>query len=365
MAADYYAALGVSPDASAEDIKKAFRALARKYHPDATGGDAEGAERYKEISEAYSVLSDPDRRRDYDMSRSGLNIPGFAGSIFDDLVESFFGGGRTRVRQRTRARRGESVEISVELDFREAVFGTHRTARLQRFDPCERCSGSGCEPGSHPVRCGRCNGTGEIQQVRRSAFGQLVTSYPCTGCDQTGMAILTPCQMCRGTGRVPEDADVPLQIPPGIEDGDRLRLDGEGEAGTAGGPRGDLYVRFFVRPDDRFVRRGEDLLTWVEIPMTTATLGGEVRFESLDGSERLSIPKGTQPGALFRIRGKGAPRRRGRGRGDLLVRAGVVTPSDLSREEEKLVRKLAELRGEGTDGAGVVTKLRKALGLEE
>jgi molecular chaperone DnaJ len=365
MAKDYYTVLGVSTDASQDDIKRAFRTLARKHHPDATGGHDET---YKQISEAYAVLSDPAKRREYDNARMGFGtFSGIGNTIIEDLIDQVFGGGirRGRTRERTRARRGESVEVLLELDFRDAVFGTKRTVTLQRYEPCPRCAGSGAEPGTKPVRCSRCDGAGEIQQVQRSVFGSLVTSYPCAACEGTGQAILSPCTMCRGSARVPEDVDIPLEIPPGMEDGDRLRLSGEGESGVSGGGRGDLYVRFVVRPDERFARAGEDLVTWIDVPMTTAALGGELSFETLDGDESVEIPPGTQSGALFRVRGRGAPRRSGRGRGDLVVRANVLTPTGVDGEQEKLLRRLAELRGETARERGLAAKLRRALGFEE
>lgn len=363
-AKDYYGALGVDPQASPDDIKQAFRRLARQYHPDANGGDPAAAERYKDISEAYAVLGDPGRRREYDQARLGFGgFSPFATTI-EDIFDTFFGGGGRRRGPRSRARAGESIEIAVELDFRDAIFGVSRSLTLPRHEPCGACGGTGAEPGTHPERCQRCAGTGAVQQVRRSAFGSLVTSYPCAACGESGQVIASPCRRCSGSGRVVEEVELPLEIPPGIEDGDRLRMSGQGESGAGGGPRGDLYVRFVVRPDDRFMRAGDDLVTWAEVPMTAAALGGEIRFESLDGEERLDVPRGSQSGQLFRLRGRGAPRRHGRGRGDLLVRIHVLTPTDLDGEQEKLMRRLAELRDEGA-GRTLFGRLRRALGFEE
>lgn len=365
MPTDFYEVLGIAPEASQDEIRKAFRSLARKYHPDATGGDAQAAERYKRISEAYAVLSDPGKRREYDASRLGGVFSPFASTI-EDIFESFFGSGTRRPRQRTRSRSGESIEVEMELDLRDAIFGTKRTARFRRYEPCERCTGVGAEPGSQVVTCTRCNGTGQVQEVRRSVFGNLVTSYPCVACQETGQVVAQPCGECAGQGRVPEDAEITFEVPPGIENGDRVRLSGEGEAGVSGGGPGDLYVRFHVREDDRFVRSGNDLVTWAEVPMTTASLGGDMRFESFDGGERITIPKGTQSGDLFRVRGHGAPRRQGRGRGDLLVRVHVLTPANLDGEQERLLRQLADQRGETGDGGdGIIGRLRRALGIED
>lgn len=365
MANDYYALLGVEPDASQEEIKRAFRRLARELHPDATGGDADSERRYKEISEAYSVLSDPRKRREYDASRMGVGAGSPFSSTIEDLFDSFFGGAGVRQRGGTRARRGESIEVAVELDLPEAVFGAERTLRFERHEPCSACEGSGCAPGSHPERCGQCGGSGQVQQTRRTVLGSLVTAYPCVACAQSGWVVPNPCDECGGVGRGVEDIEIPIEIPAGVEDGDRLRLAGEGEAGAAGGGRGDLYVRFVVRPHERFVRAGDELVTWAEIPMTTAALGGEVQFESLDGEELLRVPSGTQSGATFRISGRGAPRRLRGERGDLLVRAHVLTPTDLDGEQEELLRRLAELRGEHTaEGRGFIRTLRRVLGME-
>ena len=370
MANDYYDVLGVSPDASPDDIKRAFRTLAREHHPDATGGDADGEARYKEISEAYAVLSDPNKRRQYDNARMGFGSwsspwgSPFASTI-EDIFETFFGGGgATRTRQRTRARQGESLEMLVEVSLPDAVFGTTRTLTFERFQTCATCEGRGTEAGTQPEQCSRCQGTGQVQQTRRSILGSLVTAYPCGECDATGWIVRNPCADCRGTGRTPKEVDVELEVPAGIDDGDRMRLDGEGEAGTSGGPRGDLYVRFAVTPDERFERLGDDLVTWADVPMTVAALGGAITIETLDGDDQIEIPAGTQAAAAFRLRDRGVARRRGRGRGDLIVRANVVTPSDLNKKQKELLRELARERGEEAKDGGVASALRRAFGLD-
>jgi molecular chaperone DnaJ len=370
MANDYYNALGVPPDASADDIKNAFRKLAREHHPDATGGDHASEQRYKEISEAYAVLSDPNKRQQYDNARMGVgswNSPWgspFASTI-EDIFETFFGGGATRTRQRTRAREGESFELLVELSIEEVVFGATRTLELERHEPCETCDAKGTAQGTSPERCTRCDGTGQVQQTRRTILGSMVTAYPCTECEATGFVIRDPCPDCRGSGRVVRDAEVPLEVPAGIDNGDRMRLDGQGSAGTNGGPHGDLYVRFAVTPDERFERHGDDLLTWADVPMTVAALGGSITVETLDGDERVDIPAGTQSMTIFKIRDRGVARRRGRGRGDLVVRAHVVTPTKLSKKEKELLRELAGERGEGAKDGGAKSVLRRALGLRD
>ncbi len=369
MAADYYDVLGVSPEADADEIKQAFRRLAREHHPDATGGDAASEHRYKEISEAYAVLSDSSKRRQYDAARMGVGTwsspwgSPFASTI-EEIFETFFGGGigRTATRQQTRARRGESIEIELELTLEEVVFGAERALRFERFEPCERCSGEGTEPGTHAERCDQCDGTGQVQQTRRTIIGSLITAHPCRTCSGSGWVVPSPCTGCRGAGRKAKDIEVPVNVPGGVDNGDRLRVSGEGESGAAGGGRGDLFVRFRVEPEDRFERVGDDLYTWAEIPLTTAALGGTVTITTLDGDEHLDIPGGTQSGSVLRLRGHGVPKRSGRGRGQLVVRVHVVTPERLSRKEKDLLKELAALRDENTKGAGPPTRLRRVLG---
>jgi molecular chaperone DnaJ len=355
MANDYYAVLGVQEDASPDDIKQAFRRLAREHHPDATGGDPASEQRYKEISEAYAVLSDPRKRREYDAARMGVgtwsspwNSP--FGSTIEDIFDSFFAGGATRTRQRTRARRGESIEVQLDVSLEEVVFGADRTLKFERFEVCERCSGEGTEPGTHPERCPTCDGTGQVQQERRTIIGSLVTAYPCRECSGEGWVVPDPCSECRGSGRVARDVEIPVRVPGGIDEGDRLRLDGEGEAGAAGGGRGDLFVRFAVAPDERFERMGDDLYTWVEVPMTLAALGGDIAVQTLDGGETVEVKSGTQSNTIVRLKGKGVPRRTGRGRGDLIIRTHVATPTEMSKKEKELLRELAKLRGEEVKG---------------
>lgn len=368
MARDYYDVLGLDAEASGEDIKRAFRQLAREHHPDATGGDAASEQRYKEISEAYAVLSDPQKRREYDAARLGGGTwsspwgSPFASTI-EDIFDTFFGGsvGRGRVQQQTRARQGESIEIEMELALEEVVFGAERSLRFERSEPCDRCSGEGAEPGTHPERCGACNGTGQVQSSRRTVLGSFITAHPCRTCSATGWIVPDPCRTCRGAGRLVKEIDVPVNVPGGLADGDRMRLSGEGEAGIAGGGRGDLYVRFRVADDDRFERAGDDLYAWAEIPLTTAALGGTVSIETLDGPETIDVGAGTQSGELFRLKGLGVPKRSGRGRGQLVVRAHVVTPDRLDRTQRKLLKELAAKRGEDGSDAPVSSPLRRVL----
>lgn len=370
MATDYYEALGVAPDASDADIKSAFRRLAREHHPDATGGDHDSEQRYKVISEAYAVLSDPSRRQQYDAARAGIGTwsspwgSPFASTI-EDIFDQFFGGGTSRQREQTRARRGGSIETLAELTLAEVVTGAKRTVSFERYESCDRCDGSGAEPGTHAERCDNCSGTGQVQQTRRTVLGAMVTAYACQACQGTGWTVPNPCTGCSGGGRISREVELDIEIPSGIDEGDVLRLSGEGEAGVAGGGSGDLYVRLHVAPDPRFERIGDDLHTWADIPMTTAALGGEVTIQTIDGDDRITVKPGTQTGTVFRLRGRGVGRRGGRGRGELAVRVNVVTPDDLDAEQEEMLRKLAALRGEESpEGGGFKAALRRAFGLE-
>jgi molecular chaperone DnaJ len=352
MPADFYELLGVGRDAADDEIKKAYRRLARQYHPDANDGDPEAEARFKEISVAYETLRDPEKRRRYDMyGIEGLGAgggPGAGGFDFgvSDLFDAFFGAGFGGGRGPGGPPRGPDAEVHLVLDLEEAAFGAVKAVELRMPVECERCHGSGCEPGTHPSTCRTCGGAGEVRTVRRTILGQMMTATPCSACRGTGREILSPCRDCRGDGRVTLPATVEVQVPAGIDDGQRLRLAGRGPAAPRGGEPGDLYVSIAVRPHARFERDGDDLLHVLRLPMTQATLGAHLKVETLDGEEDLLVPAGTQTGKIFRLRGRGVPMLRGRGRGDLIVRVEVVVPDKLSAEEAQRVRRLAELRGE-------------------
>ena len=352
MPNDFYEVLGVARDATDDEIKKAYRQLARQYHPDANDGDPAAEARFKEISVAYDTLRDPEKRRRYDMyGAQGAGAggdPGMGGFDFgvSDIFDAFFGGGFGGQRGPAGPPRGPDAEVHLVLDLEEAAFGATKPVELRMPVECERCHGSGCEPGTHPSTCRTCSGAGEVRTVRRTILGQMMTATPCTACRGTGREILSPCRDCRGDGRVTLPATVEVQVPAGIDDGQRLRLAGRGPAAPRGGEPGDLYVSIAVRPHALFVRDGDDLLHVLRLPMTQATLGAHLKIETLDGEEDLLIPSGTQTGRIFRLRGRGVPTLRGRGRGDLIVRVEVVVPEKLSSEEAQLVRQLAELRGE-------------------
>jgi molecular chaperone DnaJ len=348
---DYYAVLGVSSNATDDEIKRAYRALARQFHPDANPGNPEAEARFKEITVAYESLSNPERRRRYDMfgpegaagARTSSQTMGDAFGL-GDIFDAFFGGDGF---QRGGGQpRGYDAEVDIALTLREAAFGVVHPVEVRMPVACERCDGSGCEPGTHPSRCDVCGGTGAVRQVRRSILGQMVTAMPCTACSSTGSRILSPCRDCRGDGRVNGARHIDVEVPAGVDEGQRLRLAAKGPAAPRGGVPGDLYVTVTVVADPRFSRHGDDLLQVVVVPFTQAALGAQLSIETLEDPEDLVVPPGTQPGQVFKLRGRGVPSLQGRGRGDLLVRVDVAIPEKLRPDEDELLRQLAELRGE-------------------
>ena len=370
MAADYYELLGVSPTASDEEIKRAYRRKARELHPDTTGGDPTAEARFKEVSRAYEVLRDPERRARYDrFGPEGVDAPTgtmadafFGGGGLGDIFDAFFGGGTGQ--RRGGPVRGSDVEMALELDLREAVFGAVREVDVEQPVACERCDGSGTRPGTTPVRCPDCQGTGELRRMRQSILGQVVTAVPCGRCQGMGEAIMSPCPACGGDGRRVEARSFSVEIPAGVDHGSTLRLTGRGAAGPRGGPPGDLYVHLAVRPDETFGRRGDDLHTVLHVAMTQAALGASVVLETWDGTETVALAPGTESGHVVRLRGRGVPHVRGRGRGDLLVEIAVDTPTELSKTQEELLRRLAAERGEEVAAAeeGLLSRLRSAFG---
>ncbi|MDQ4089744.1 MAG: molecular chaperone DnaJ [Actinomycetota bacterium] len=377
---DFYELLGVGRSANEDEIKRAYRKLARELHPDVNGGDPATEERFKLVTLAYETLRDPERRRRYDMfgpeglRGSGGGGAGGAGGFEDlfgaglgDLFNSFFGGGgtgfgQTRGRGQAGPPRGADMEVTVDIDFRSAVFGTSKEIRVRVPVPCSTCDATGAKPGTSATTCSGCGGAGEIRQVRQSILGQMVTSRPCPRCNGLGQEIQTPCLDCRGEGRRNEDKAYTVDIPAGVDDGNTLQLGGRGAAGPRGGRPGDLFVHLRVKPDERFHRQGNDLVHVLHVPMTQAALGAHLRYETLDGTEDLVIPRATQPGEVFRLRGRGVPDVNGRGRGDLLVQVVVDTPTELSKEQEELLRLFAGARGEDVAPAesGFFAKVRSA-----
>jgi len=353
---DLYEILGVPRDASQEEIKKAYRRLAREHHPDVSQShDAE--ERFKEIAAAYEILSDPQKRQQYDMYGQGGGPELFPFGDVADIFEAFFGTGgfsRTRPRRRTRAQAGEDLFVEVSLSFEEAARGAHRELSLEKRHACEACEGSGAERGTSPTRCRACGGEGQVQDVRRSIFGTVMTARPCVACQGTGEEIVTPCARCSGTGRVIGIETLPVDVPAGVADGVDLRVTGAGHAGRAGGPPGDLYLSVRVAEHEVFERRGNDLFAVIEVSMVQAALGVELELETLDGVERIPIEPGTAPGTVLRLRGKGIANLGRRGRGDLYLTIQVETPTSVKREERRLLEQLAELRGEPVGKRGRV-----------
>lgn len=373
MATDYYELLGVGRDASSDDLKRAYRQLAREFHPDANPNDAQAEAKFKEISEAYAVLSDDQARARYDQfGHEGLRSGGMGGDPFNfdlnDIFENFFGGnpfGGGRNRRPSGPPPGEDQEIMLDLAFDEAVFGVDKKVEIQTAVACDNCAGSGAAKGTTARSCTACGGVGQVRQMRQSLLGQMVTTAPCPTCAGLGEEIADPCQICRGEGRHRDTMSYEVRVPPGIDSGSTLRLTGRGAAGPRGGPSGDLYVHLRVEDSDTFVRDGDTLHAELHVTMLQAALGARIDFETLDGVVELAVPPGTQPGEVFRLRDYGVPRLegRGRGRGELLVSIKVAVPSKLSKDDEEQLRQIAERRGEKVADPGdrtVLGKIRSA-----
>jgi molecular chaperone DnaJ len=352
VAKDYYGILGVRRDATPDEIKRAYRRLAREYHPD-VNADPAAQERFKEINAAYEVLSDPAKRELVDLggdplAPAGAGGPGagagpFVG--FQDIMDAFFGTSGTRG-PRPRVRPGADAILRLDLDLNETAFGIEAPITVDTAVLCTSCAGAGTAPGTHPATCDMCGGRGEVQSLQRTFLGQVVSARPCANCQGFGTTIPHPCTTCGGDGRVRTRRTLTVKIPPGVEDGMRIRLAQQGEVGPGGGPPGDLYVEIHERPHDVYSRRGDDLQCRVTVPMTAAALGTRLTIKTLDGEETVDVRAGTQPGATLRIRGKGVPHLRGTGRGDLFVHLDVRTPTKLDVEQERALREFAKMRGE-------------------
>ena len=356
MRTDYYELLEVSRDADGTEIKRAYRVAARRYHPDANPDDANAEAKFKEVAKAYETLSDPDRRRHYD--RFGADGPKsggdpFNGGGFGDIFDAFFGGqgggggfGGQGQGQRSGPAAGPDLETTADIDFETAVFGGAEEVTVRTAVACEDCEATGAKSGSHAEKCSQCGGAGQVRQVRQSILGQMVTAVACPVCRGAGEIIADPCDTCHGEGRNVESKDYTVDIPGGVDTGSTLRLTGFGAVGVRGGGRGDLYVHVRVRAHERFERQGNDLVHELHLPITQAALGATIDFETLDGTEEIEVPRGTQTGKVFRLRGKGVPHVRGRGRGDILIPVVVDTPVDLGHDVEEALRSIAELLGE-------------------
>ena len=345
---DYYELLGVNRNASEDDIKKSFRRLAKQYHPDANPDDPNAPDKFKEIGEAYQVLSDPEKRQLYD--RYGHNPPqgfgdftGFGG--FADIFEEFFGMGGARSAARHGPQPGAHLKYSLAISFEEAVFGVEKDLEIPRLETCSNCHGSGAEPGNSPIRCPQCGGTGEVRRATQSIFGSFVNVAVCPRCEGEGEVVSTPCATCKGQKRMQVTRKLRVSVPAGIDEGMQIRLAGEGEHGMRGGPPGNLYVVVSVKKHPLFQRDGNDLLLDLPINIAQAALGDKIEVPTLNGDVAFTIPPGTQHGQTFRIKDAGVPYLRRNGRGDLIVTTQVVVPKKLNEQQKALLRELARMLG--------------------
>ena len=354
---DYYAALGLEKGASEADIKKAFRKLAIKYHPDKNQGDKEAESKFKEINEAYQVLSDPDKKAKYDMygtvdfDGSGFGAGGFGGFDFSDIggfgdiFESFFGGGGGG-RRRNGPQRGSDLEYTINLTFEEAVFGVEKEISIDRSENCETCKGSGAKAGTSKKTCPTCNGQGQVRVQRQTPLGSFVSTSTCNTCGGSGTVIEEPCTSCHGRGHVRKTRKIKVNIPAGVDTGNVMPLRGQGNHGTNDGPPGDLYIRINVAPSKKFVRKGNDIYIDTHISMGKAALGTEITVATVDGDVKYTIPAGTQSGTLFRLKGKGVPRVNSSGRGDQYVKVIVDIPKNLNDKQKDALKAFMEACGE-------------------
>lgn len=369
---DHYETLGVSPKATEAEIKSAYRRMARQHHPDANPNDPDAEARFKDVANAYEVLGDNDRRVRYDrFGDDGLGGQGGQsgnpfGANLGDLFDSFFGGsnpfGGGGQRRSSGPPRGEDLETVLEIDLADAVFGGEQLVSIRTAVACDPCEATGAEAGSGSSACADCGGTGEVQRIRQSILGQIVTTSACSTCGGRGQTIDEPCPSCRGEGRNIETVDYTVDVPPGVDSGSTLRLTDRGAVGPRGGANGDLYVHISVRPHDRFERDGSDLLLRQPIGIAQATLGAELQIETLAEPEIVLVPAGTNSGRQIRLRGLGVPHVNGRGRGDIVVVLVVETPSDLTEDEEVALREFAALRAERVAPAdpGFFAKVKSA-----
>ena len=356
---DLYEVLGVSKGASDDEIKKAYRKLSKKFHPD-INKEAGSEDKFKEVAEAYEVLSNPDKRAAYDQYGHASTDPNFGaggggyggggfggfggGGGFEDIFESFFGGGG-RSQNPNAPRQGDDLQYTINLEFDEAIFGKETTISYNREEECKTCHGDGAKPGTHPVTCSRCHGTGSLNVERNTPLGRVMTRQTCDVCHGTGQEIKEACPTCHGSGHTKDKHTVKVTVPAGVEDGNQMRLNGQGEAGKNGGPYGDLYVVFRVKASNQFDRDGSEIYYELPINIVQASLGDEVEVPTVHGKVKLKIPAGTQTGTNFRLRGKGAPKLRGTGTGDQHVKVKLMTPKNLTKEQTDLLRQFAKSSG--------------------
>ncbi|HWR38116.1 MAG TPA: molecular chaperone DnaJ [Patescibacteria group bacterium] len=373
---DYYEVLGVARTASEDEVKKAFRKMARKYHPDVNRENPkEAEEKFKEVNEAYEILSNSERRAQYDQyghaafdSAQGGGPGGFggAGGGFSDIFDMFFGqsgfgfGGRQNGPER-----GSDLRYDLEITFEQSAFGVETEVQIPRTEDCSACQGTGAAPGTHPETCPQCKGSGQVQVAQNTPFGRMVNVKPCDRCHGEGKIVQSPCKECHGKGKIRARRKIKVKVPAGVDNGSRLRVSREGEAGMRGGPPGDLYVYIFVKPHKLFTRDGDDILCEVPISFVQASLGDEIEVPTLEGQVKLKVPEGTQSGTIFRLRDKGIQHVRGSGKGDQHVRVKVITPKNLNERQKELLREFGQTGGESVnpEQKGFFKKVKDAFGV--
>lgn len=370
---DYYEVLGVSKGVDTGEIKKAYRQMAKKYHPDLNKDNPQAAEQFKEVQEAYEILSDPDKRTRYDQyGHAGVDeqAGGFGGfgqsdfGGFEDIFDMFFGGSGGGRRQNGPVR-GADLQYNLEISFDEAAFGVKKDLKIPRTETCSTCNGSGAKPGTHVKTCAKCKGKGTIQFAQRTPLGNFVQTQTCSECGGTGKRVETPCSECHGRGKVRKERTITVNIPPGVDHGMTLRMNGEGEAGDRGGIPGDLHIKIYVKPHKIFTRQGDDVICEIPISIVQAALGDEIEVPTLEGRAKFTIPSGTQPGQTFRLKGKGIQHLNGYNRGDQHVRVKVVVPTKLNSEQKNLLKKFADASGEdiNPEQKGFFDKVRDVFGV--
>jgi len=375
---DFYEVLGVEKSSSDADIKKAYRKQAKQYHPDMNPDDKTAEAKFKEVNEAYEILSDPQKRARYDQyGHAGVDPNGFGGAgagfgDFDfggigDIFESFFGGsgfGRSS-RSRSGPQKGTDLKYSVEIAFEQAAFGIEKEISINRHESCSSCGGSGAKSGSSPTTCKHCNGTGQVQYKQSTPFGQFVNVKTCDVCRGEGKIIINPCPACNGKGNLRKTVKINLNIPAGIDDGQTMSLRGEGDPGSKGGPAGDLFVTINVKPHALFKRQGNDVVCEMPITFVQAALGAELEVPTLDGNVKYNMPEGTQTGSIFRLKGKGIPYLRGNGRGDQYVKVEIDVPKKLNEKQKAALKEFADISGDEVyeHRKGFFDKMKDALGM--
>lgn len=349
---DYYDILQIPRDASQDEIKKAFRKLAFQYHPDHNNGDLDAEHKFKELNEAYEVLSNPQKRAGYDRYGKAYGSPGadwpYGFNNFDlgglgEIFDSFFGGFAAQTQRRHTPRRGSDIKINMQLTFEEAIFGTEKEIEIQRMEKCSACNGLGSKPGTEPITCPECNGSGEVRQSMRSIFGKFTQVNTCPACNGSGKIVNSPCPQCKGTGKQRIKRKLHVPIPAGIDEQHPLQMEGEGEAGIYGGSAGDINIYFSVKPHQFFRRKGDDIFYELRLNFAQAALGGSIEIPTIYGSSSLKIPAGTQHGDIFQLKSKGVQRLDGRGKGNQIIKVKIGTPRNLNKKQRELFEELAKI----------------------